>query len=119
MICAVSENPKFTQLDSIDHVAISVKDIQCALDWYCKHFKCRVLYQDKTWAFIDFANIKLALVIPEQHPSHIAFVSEQAETYGVLKRHRDGTESVYINDPAGNSVEIMAPYAVSPEGNDR
>jgi hypothetical protein len=48
------------------------------------------------------------LVIPEQHPPHIAFTSPKAEQFGALKTHRDGTRSTYVKDPAGNSVEIMA-----------
>jgi catechol-2,3-dioxygenase len=113
----MSANSKLADLDAIDHIAISVKDIKSAVEWYQQHFLCAVTYQDDSWAFLEFGNIKLALVIPEQHPPHIAFVSEKAETYGTLKAHRDGTRSLYVNDPAGNSVEIMAPYAVRPEGN--
>lgn len=113
----VNSNP--VELDAIDHIAISVKDIGSAVEWYQKHFKCEVTYQDDTWAFLSFGNIKLALVIPEQHPPHLAFVSEQAESYGTLKPHRDGTRSLYVNDPSGNSVEIMAPYTVNAKGNDK
>ncbi len=115
----MSVNSKAADLDAIDHIAISVTDIKAAVEWYQKHFKCQVTYQDETWAFLTFGNIKLALVIPEQHPPHLAFVSENAESYGVLKPHRDGTRSLYVNDPAGNSVEIMAPYPVATEGNDK
>jgi catechol 2,3-dioxygenase-like lactoylglutathione lyase family enzyme len=95
-------------LDSIDHIAIPVENIATALDWYKKKFQCEVTYQDDTWAFIKFDNIKLALVIPSQHPAHIAFVSPEAEKSGALKLHRDGTRSCYVTDPAGNSIEIMA-----------
>jgi len=96
-------------LDSLHHVAISVKDISQAVAWYTKTFHCTVSYQDATWAMLEFANLKLALVIPEQHPPHIAFVSPEAEKFGILRPHRDGTRSVYVSDPAGNSIEIMAP----------
>lgn len=95
-------------LDRIDHVAVSVRDIDRAVDWYTSHFRCRVTYRDPTWAFLEFGNLKLALVIPEQHPPHIAFVSPDAERSGPLKAHRDGTRSTYVEDPSGNSVEIMA-----------
>ncbi len=97
-----------TLLDSIHHVAISVTDIQAAVDWYTRTFQCKVSYQDDTWALLDFANLKLALVVPSQHPAHIAFVSPEAEKFGTLKPHRDGTRSCYVTDPAGNPVEIMA-----------
>jgi catechol 2,3-dioxygenase-like lactoylglutathione lyase family enzyme len=96
------------ELDSIDHIAIPVENVATALDWYKKTFNCEVSYQDDTWAFIKFDNIKLALVIPSQHPAHIAFVSPEAEKSGALKLHRDGTRSCYVTDPAGNSIEIMA-----------
>jgi catechol 2,3-dioxygenase-like lactoylglutathione lyase family enzyme len=97
------------QLDSLDHVAIPVTDIAAAVDWYTKTFRCAVKYQDPTWALLAFANTSLALVIPEQHPAHIAFVSPEAEKFGTLKTHRDGTRSCYVTDPTGNSVEILAP----------
>jgi catechol 2,3-dioxygenase-like lactoylglutathione lyase family enzyme len=97
-----------TRLDSMDHVAIPVQEVQGALDWYKQHFNCDVLYQDETWAMIQFANIKLALVIPAQHPGHLSFISSRAAEFGELKTHRDGTRSLYVTDPAGNSVELLA-----------
>ena len=97
------------ELDAVDHVALSVTDIREALDWYHRHFQCDVLYQDDTWALVQFSNIKLALVIPSQHPPHLGLVTPKAADFGALKPHRDGTRSVYITDPAGNSLELLAP----------
>ena len=97
-------NPK---LDTVDHVAIAVQDIQPAIDWYRSNFQCELLYQDATWALPRFANIKLALVSPSQHPPHLGFFRPDAAVFGALTGHRDGTKSVYINDPAGNLVEIL------------
>ena len=95
------------ELDAMHHVAIEVRDIGAAVDWYTRTFKCEVGYRDATWALLKFSNISLALVLPAQHPAHIAFSSERAGEFGTLKPHRDGTRSVYVNDPAGNPVEIM------------
>jgi catechol 2,3-dioxygenase-like lactoylglutathione lyase family enzyme len=95
-------------LDSIDHIAIPVEKVAPAVDWYKREFHCEVTYQDETWAFLKFGNVKLALVVPSQHPAHIAFVSAEAEKFGALKLHRDGTRSCYVTDPAGNSIEILA-----------
>jgi len=96
-----------TELDSIHHVAISVENIATTVDWYREKFQCEIAYQDETWALLKFNNISLALVIPDQHPPHIGYTSAEAEKYGELKTHRDGTRSVYITDPAGNIVEMM------------
>lgn len=95
-------------LDAIDHVAVPVREIASAVEWYRATFKCEISYQDETWALLRFANLSLALVIPEQHPPHIGLVSEDAHLHGELKLHRDGTRSTYIEDPSGNSVEILA-----------
>ena len=95
-------------LDRIAHAAVSVRDIAQAVSWYTSTFRCTVTYQDATWAMLRFDNLELALVIPEQHPPHIAITSHDAARYGELRTHRDGTRSTYVKDPDGNSVEIMA-----------
>jgi catechol 2,3-dioxygenase-like lactoylglutathione lyase family enzyme len=95
-------------LDRIDHVAISVLDLDSAVDWYTSKFRCTIVYRDSTWALLEFENVKLALVIPDQHPPHIAFTRSDADAFGALTTHRDGTRSTYVKDSAGNPVEIMA-----------
>ena len=94
-------------LDTMDHVAVTVGDIRETVDWYREHFQCRVAYQDETWALVEFANIRLAFVLASQHPDHFAVIGNPS-AYGEPKRHRDGTSSVYIQDPNGNNVEILA-----------
>lgn len=98
-----------SDLDRVHHIAISVKDIAESVDWYRSTFRCEIAYQDATWALLRFGNIGLALVLPNQHPPHVGFVTPAAHNYGTLKRHRDGTESIYISDPAGNAVELLSP----------
>jgi catechol 2,3-dioxygenase-like lactoylglutathione lyase family enzyme len=100
----------FTSLDQLDHVAIATPSVADAVRWYRDHFRCEVAYEDSTWALLRFANTQLALVVPGQHPPHVGFVSDHAEKFGDLKQHRDGTQSVYVLDPAGNAVEILKPY---------
>ena len=95
-------------LDRIEHVAVSVRDVAEAVAWYTATFRCTVAYQDATWAMLKFDNLELALVVPEQHPPHLAVTSREPERFGELRTHRDGTRSTYVKDPDGNSVEIMA-----------
>ena len=94
-------------MDKIDHIAIQTKDINESVNWYTKTFRCNVLFQDETWALIEFNNIKLALVVPEQHPPHIAVKRRNLEKYGNPVKHRDGSESVYINSPDKNVFELI------------
>lgn len=95
-------------LDTIHHIAIQVKDINKAVSWYTKHFKCLVEYQDDTWAMLKFAQISLALVLPQQHPYHFAIITDDLTPYGKAVPHRDGTSSVYIKDIDGNTLEMLA-----------
>jgi hypothetical protein len=97
----MSEHADRSRLDAMHHVAIPVTDVQKTVDWYLKNF------QDETWAMLELANIRLALVSREQHPPHIGFMRPDAEQFGRLRPHRDGTRSVYVEDPAGNCVEIL------------
>ena len=87
----------------IDHIAIQVDNIKESVDFYCDKFNSSVIYQDDTWAFLQFDNIKLALVIQDEHPYHIAFQDETVQG----KLHRDGSISKYINDPSGNKIELI------------
>ena len=94
-------------MDRLHHVAIAVPDIAEALDWYRNRFDVEPVYTDESWALLKFENIALALVLPDQPPPHVAVERRNAEKYGTLTVHRDGTASVYIRDPWGNAVEIM------------
>jgi catechol 2,3-dioxygenase-like lactoylglutathione lyase family enzyme len=94
-------------MDRLHHVAITVPSIADAVTWYCRKFECETVYQDETWALLQFENIALALVSPDQHPPHFAIERDDAGLYGLLNKHRDGTASAYLSDPWGNTVEIL------------
>jgi catechol 2,3-dioxygenase-like lactoylglutathione lyase family enzyme len=96
-------------LDSIDHLAIEATDIDETVDWYRRNFTCTVAWQDDSWAMLEFANIRLAIVTPGKHPPHIAFVRDDASLFGDVVEHRDGSRSAYTRDCAGNAIEIVEP----------
>jgi catechol 2,3-dioxygenase-like lactoylglutathione lyase family enzyme len=103
----MAQGPVSARLDTVHHVAIPTTDVAASVRWYREHTDCVVDYQDETWALLAYANLKLALVMPGQHPAHLAIVRDDAAKYGPLVRHRDGTQSVYILDATGNHVEVM------------
>ena len=90
----------------IDHIGIQVNNISESVDYY-KEYGSEVIYQDDTWAFLQFDNIKLALVVEDQHPYHIAFSVDEIEWEDHIMEHRDGSVSKYIEDPSGNKIEII------------
>ena len=95
------------ELDRINHLAVPVDNVADAVKWYRDNFSCKVAYEDDTWALLDFENISVALVLPEEHPNHFAVEREDAASFGSLTLHRDETKSAYIKDPWDNSLEIM------------
>ena len=68
-----------------------------------------VVYCDDTWAMLQFENIKLALVVKEEHPPHIAFEVDKMDDDWPMKGklHRDGSISKYVEDPSGNKIELI------------
>jgi catechol 2,3-dioxygenase-like lactoylglutathione lyase family enzyme len=98
----------------MDHVAIPTRDIPATADYYVRNFGAEILYADKTWAFLRIGQGKLALVTPEQHPAHVALrvdmpalVAAAAKAGKPIDQHRDGTQGIYLNDPAGNVIELI------------
>ena len=89
-------------MEKIDHVAIVVTNIKHAVKWYTENRKCKVNYQDNSCAELQFSNIKLALVLPHEHPAHIAFIDNTIKNG---TKHRDGSESIYDHDTFGNIIE--------------
>ncbi len=106
-LTSVKPFSKKGKLDHIHHIAISVPNIAAGVEWYTSRFNCAVEYLDQTWALLAFANTKLALVLPREHPSHFALSRPDANKFGDLVTHRDGLRSVYITDAFGNSIEVL------------
>jgi catechol 2,3-dioxygenase-like lactoylglutathione lyase family enzyme len=100
---------------TFDHIAQVVPDIAAAVSFYTELVPgSTVLYQDATWAFVEAGGVKLAFVVRDEHPGHLAWrvsraeLVRQAEKYGKeTKLHRDGTESFYIDGPCGQHIEII------------
>jgi extradiol dioxygenase family protein len=92
----------------IDHIALQVEDIYEACGWYGANFGAKMLYHDGTWALLEFDNIKMALILPNQHQNHVA-VEANPENYPNLEfsQHRDGSNYHYLTDPWGNCVELI------------
>lgn len=101
---------------AFDHVAQQVPDIAAAVAWYQEMLPaCEVLYQDESWAFIDACGAKLAFVLADQHPGHIAWRVPDAELDALAAKyqakispHRDGTRSFYLEAPGQQWIEIIS-----------
>ena len=94
----------------IDHVAINVADIKKSVNWYVENMSAKVDYEDDTWAMLSIGDTKLALTIESQHPPHVAVCVEDIKDLGEgaeIKRHRDGSHYLYLEDPDGNVLEMI------------
>ena len=99
---------------TFDHAAQVVPDIAEAVAWYQNLMPVTVLYQDASWAFIEAGGAKLAFVVKDQHPGHLAWRVDAAELTRLatlhhleIKPHRDGTRSFYLDAPGGQAIEII------------
>ncbi len=112
----LAPNDEIVPSFQFDHIAQVVPDISEAVDWYLKHIPgSTVLFQDATWAFMDAAGARLAFVVKDQHPGHLAWrVSEKvledlaAKYAKVINVHRDKTRSFYLDAPGNKSIEIIS-----------
>ena len=99
-----------------DHVAQQVPDIAEAVEWQLRTVPgTTVLHQDATWALVESGGARLAFVLPDQHPSHLAYRvgAEElerlaAENGAAIATHRDATRSIYLEGPGSLATEIIA-----------
>jgi len=94
-------------MDKIDHIALQTENVKSSIEWFQKRFDCKITYEDDSWAMLEFKNIKLALVLPNQHPPHVAISCDDIEKHGTPKKHRDGSEYIYIKDKEENVFELI------------
>ena len=88
----------------LDHVAIRVTDIRRAVDWYLDKYDASEVFSDDTWGMIEINGIKIAFILEDSHPPHIAF-TQFSKVPAEAKRHRDGSWYIYDRDPDGNVIE--------------
>ena len=100
-----------------DHVAQQVPDVGAAIAWWRATVPdVEVLHEDATWGLISAGGAKLAFVMADQHPNHLAWrvsaseLERLAAEHGgrAIHPHRDGTRSFYLEAPGGTGVEIIA-----------
>lgn len=98
-----------------DHVAQQVPDIAEAIEWQRSTVPgTTVLHQDPTWGLVESGGVKIAFVLPEQHPPHLAFrvgaeelEALAAEHGATIATHRDATRSIYLVGPGSLQTEII------------
>lgn len=98
-------------LSIINHVAINVADLEKSINWYQSSFTCELIAKEKTQAVLQFANLRLVLVLPSLEPAHVAYERQDAATLGELRDRFGGIRSTFLADPTGNMLEIIAPEA--------
>jgi catechol 2,3-dioxygenase-like lactoylglutathione lyase family enzyme len=99
-----------------DHVAQQVPDVAEAVAWYQEHLPgVAVLYQDATWALIEAGGVRIAFVVKDQHPGHLAWRVDDAELERLARKHnkeiqphRDRTRSFYLEAPGHQWIEVIS-----------
>ena len=106
-------------IGKLDHVAIRVKDMARALEYY-KSLGFDCVWQSNDWSYFEEGIALLGLGYNRADP-HFAFHLESHDElqkkwnelvdmgyeWGKPYRHRDGTFSFYTRDPDGNQLEFL------------
>ena len=90
-----------------DHVAVYVKDIKTATEWYVENIGAEVLYLDDTWSFLKVSGSKIALTLKSQHPAHICFEITEKERVERLKKmtpEKNAPLAVFLASAAAKEV---------------
>jgi catechol 2,3-dioxygenase-like lactoylglutathione lyase family enzyme len=118
------------------HLALNVKDVARAADFYQRVFGMTIVWQpDEDNAYLSSGCDNLALHRGSvgdrsaQSLDHLGFIVPTIEEleagYGwahenqldiarPLRRHRDGSVSYYVRDPDGNIIQILYERLISP-----
>ena len=100
----------------LDHIAVVSRDLEADAAFYAR-LGFTVEKFDADWAMLRDANGRgIALLSPGgAHPPHFALRAASREAVesvandcgGHAADHRDGSVSVYVKDPSGNTVELI------------
>ena len=104
---------------NLDHVAIRVKDMNRAIDYYLD-LGLNLEWESPDWSYFEEG---IALLGPKYNRAdpHFAFHLENEEQMNEMRdklikighrcdepyKHRDGTVSFYTRDPEGNQLEFL------------
>ena len=98
-------------MDIIDHIAIKVKDLKVAEEWYLDHLECEIAFKDSKYVRLKVGNTNIALIDEQfydyQHFGILVRNKEDLPKEGKRVKHRDGTIGVYVKDPFGNYLEYI------------
>jgi hypothetical protein len=96
----------------LHHIALCVPDIAPVVKRRVKTRNIDTVHQDQTWTLLDTENMSIVLILRSKHLPNVVFKSLEAKKYGDLTTHRNGTESVCVQDPFRNTLEFLEPAAV-------
>ena len=85
-----------------DHVAVTVQTesmMKNNVKWYCDQYDAKVLYQDATWSLLSVGGVKIAFVLPHQHPPPKPENPETrvASLFAMLKPSTTGSKMAIID----------------------
>ena len=118
------------------HLALHVKNVERAKEFYTRVFGMRLIWQpDPDAVYLSSGSDNLALhrgdpgdparqsldhlgfvagTIAEVEAAHAWAQSNAIDIVKPLARHRDGAVSFYLRDPDGNVIQVLYEPAISP-----
>lgn len=115
-----------SEIEGINHITLSVRDLEESFKFYTKVLKCRPLVKWKRGAYLQAGGVWLCLSVdrhtrtkPLDEYTHIAFQVNEFDLRAVAERIRQSRvriwkentsegQSLYFLDPNGHRLELHA-----------
>jgi catechol 2,3-dioxygenase-like lactoylglutathione lyase family enzyme len=109
------KEPTVCQAVTVNHIAISVSDLQRSKEWYCRMFGLTVIQESSQSVLLGFGNTMLVLR-PDASPgtiSHFMFGIERFDAAQLeaslaaqgLEPRKD-SDSFHVRDPDGLNLQV-------------
>ena len=107
-LCQRAPEPRAPgQSDLVHAVTVRVGDLARAVEWYGKHFVCRVVSQDDRRAVLDFGGVFVRLCLWDDENPPLTILSPDVAELGPSTRRADGVRALQLTDPWGNAIEVV------------
>jgi catechol 2,3-dioxygenase-like lactoylglutathione lyase family enzyme len=100
---------------SVNHIAISVSDLQRSKNWYCRLFGLKVIQESADSVFLRFGESMLVLR-PDGKPGTISHFMFGVDNYAATELEtrlkaesldpQQDSDSLHIRDPDGLNVQV-------------
>jgi len=93
--------------DRVRHVTLPVDDLDRAVRWYTRTFRCELVIQEGDRAVLAFDGSEVHLVAAGRDAPRLTVQRPDVAGMGPSTRRPDGVRGLHLTDPWGNVIEVV------------